>query len=198
MSHGIIMTVLWGLVIDISLMLVRYMKTTSSYTNIHAVLMVLINGGTITMALLMLFNRSTMVFYNFSAMSTAAKIHFLLGSSLLLSIIIQHIGGVIIKYLKESPRLEAQGFLKKVWIHRLGGYLVYGIGKVQLLLGWWVFKGGFSYILAILLSWYLLLILCRLLAEYSYRNGRWMFSRLMVKLGSITHLEQEKVSGNLS
>jgi len=188
MTHGIVMTVLWGLVIDLSLMVVRYLKTSSSYTKIHGAMMLVINAATLAMSVLMLLFRYTKVLYNFSEISTTAKIHLILGMMLMLSIVLQQIGGVILKYLKESPRLQAQRFLKKVWIHRFGGYFVYGVSKVQLLVGWWVYKGGFSYILAILLGWYLLLFVCMLLAEYSYRNGRWMFARLMVKIGSETSL----------
>lgn len=42
---------------------------------------------------------------------------------------------------------------------------------------------GFSTAMLIVLLWYIVLLVCRLLAEYSYRNGRWLFSKLMVKIG---------------
>lgn len=61
---------------------------------------------------------------------------------------------------------------------------MYGVSKLQLLLGWWVIEGGFSTIFAVLLAWYLFLLVCRIFAEYSYRRGKWLFSRLMTKLSA--------------
>jgi hypothetical protein len=94
------MTVLWGIVIDVSLMAVRYLKTTHNYTKIHGMMMLVINISTIVMALLMVFARSTIIFYNFDALSAATKLHFILGLTLLVSVVIQHIGGFIMKYLQ--------------------------------------------------------------------------------------------------
>ena len=67
---------------------------------------------------------------------------------------------------------------------------------MQLLLGWWVYKGGFSYILAILLGWYTVLLFYRLFAEYSYRNGRWLFAGLMMRVSSRTAFSEPIASND--
>ena len=105
--HGVILTVLWGILIDVSVMVVRYLKTSSSYIRIHWVIMFLINTTTLALALLMVLTRFTRVFYNFSTMSIASRMHFLMGMSLLFSIVLQHISGIIVKRLKENPKIEA-------------------------------------------------------------------------------------------
>lgn len=83
------MTVLWGFLIDAAMMSVRYLKTRAGYTKIHGLLMLLLGIGSLVMPLLMLLSRSTIVFYNFSTLKTSAKIHILMGLSLIVSLLIQ-------------------------------------------------------------------------------------------------------------
>lgn len=98
--HGVVMTVLWGVLIDVSLLIIRYLKTMSNTVRVHAAMMLVINTATLAMALMMIVTRSSIVFYNFSTLSIAAKIHFLMGLTLLTSLILQHVGGAIVKHLK--------------------------------------------------------------------------------------------------
>lgn len=152
---------MWGVFVDVALIAVRYFKTTKNYTNIHSSLLLLINCSVIAMALLMIITRSNQIFYNFDILPPGQRMHFIMGITFISCLLAQHIVGVVIKYLQENREIQAEHFLSKVKFHRLGGYFLYFFGKIQLILGWWIYKGYFSFLVLLLLCWYAILLAIR-------------------------------------
>ena len=105
--HGIVMSIGWGVLVDFALAAVRYFRVRKHYTTSHAIFFFVINLTTIPMAVLMVVRNNRSILYNFDILEWQVKTHFLLGSSLVLLIIAQHVLGIFTKLAQEDTFEES-------------------------------------------------------------------------------------------
>ena len=152
------MSICWGVLMDFGVSTARYFKVRGLYVISHAVFFVVVALATMPMAIIMIVRNKRSLVYNFETLDWSVQAHFILGVVLLAAVIVQHLSGLLVKVAQESTAGEKQ-FFKKRLIHRLIGYSVYGLTKLQLLLGWWFYQGSFGLLVGLLLGWYGLLVL---------------------------------------
>lgn len=172
--HGIVMSIGWGVLVDFGVAAVRYFRIRKHHTLSHALFFIVINLTTIPMAVLMVVRNRRSIFYNFDLLEWPVKTHFILGGLLVCTIISQHVLGLFTKLAQENPEEESISLYRKRRLaHRMLGYCVYLLTKLQLVLGWYIYgDGGFTLLMGLLLGWYVVLLFLHFIMDYLYRNSK--------------------------
>lgn len=159
--HGLTMTICWGLLVDVGVMVARYFRARRYYVISHAVIFFLVDITTIPMAILMVVLNRDSVFKGYKQMSLSVKLHLLLGVALVATIVFQHLLGGVAKHKQESSTTPARRFLRLKRLHKFLGYLLYFLTKAQLGIGWYVYGGHWTILVTLLIVWCGVLILTK-------------------------------------
>lgn len=169
--HGIVMSVCWGVLVDFGVSTARYFKLRGHYVVSHAVFFAVVALATIPMAVLMVVRNRRDLLYNFEVLDWTVQVHFILGVVLIAAVIAQYVVGLLTKSSQERHTSD-KGFIKRRLVHRIIGYSTYVLTKLQLVLGWWIYQGGFWLLVALLLGWYGILAVLHCLLEWLYRKNK--------------------------
>jgi hypothetical protein len=187
--HGLVMTVGWGLLVDVGIIVARYFRTRRYYIISHAVIFFLVDITTVPMAILMVVLNRDSVFNGYKQMPLSVKVHLLLGVGLVVVIVCHHLLGGLAKHQQESKIIPARRFLRLRKLHRLMGYLLYILTKAQLGVGWYVYGGSFTILVGLLIAWCSLLVIFKIWLEYAYRKHSSFFKRNFKRVSFSDHAQ---------
>lgn len=98
--HGVVLTVAWGLLIDVGIVMVRYLRTLKYYKLSHIVIFVVVNLSSIPMILIVLLQKEKSLFVTFPKMTLVKQIHVVLGFTTLILLVVEHVLGMIVQCLQ--------------------------------------------------------------------------------------------------
>jgi hypothetical protein len=85
---------------DISIMIVKLMRTLKYYKIAHAAFFFVINLASLPFIIIMLVKQNVNIFHNFDFMDPINKIHFILGFSILVLLVVEHGIGIATKFIQ--------------------------------------------------------------------------------------------------
>lgn len=178
LAHGIVLTVCWGFLMDVAIMIVRFLRTAKGYKLLHASFFFLINLASLPFIIIMIVKQKVNIFHNFEFMEPLTKVHLILGFSILVLIVTEHTIGIMTKSTQENAWTKPKKFEVIRLVHQLVGYTLFILTKTQILIGWWVYGTSVAIILSMLLLWFVALIAVRAFLEDRFLKG---------KLGKLVH-----------
>lgn len=129
------------------------------------------------MAIYMVVLNRRNIFYNFDVMPTTTVIHFLLGVGLVVTVLIVMVLGIVSKNIQEDPGRNVGKFFTIRRVHENMARCVYVMTKGQMVLGWWIYEGGFALLIGLLFGWYFVVGVLMLVLEVSYKKHILFFKR---------------------
>lgn len=105
-------------------------------------------------------------------METVNKVHLVFGLTILVLIVIEHSMGLATKFIQENRNLPPKRFEKTRLFHRLIGYTLFVLTKVQIILGWWVYGASPKLVTSLLVFWFVTLIVARAFLTDLYNKGK--------------------------
>lgn len=86
--HGVVLTIGWGLFIDLGILVVRYFRTLKYYKLAHVLIFISVNFSSIPFIVMLIVREQKPIFHFFSSMSLAKQIHTILGFATLILLIL--------------------------------------------------------------------------------------------------------------
>ncbi|CAD8152680.1 unnamed protein product [Paramecium octaurelia] len=162
----------WAILVDLGIIANRYGILLQYKIEVHAIIMTLVIVPSVLAELFMIFGDAEPELYGQEGLE---DIHGLVGFFFLGVLILQAIGGIVLKFCKQS--LQIQNYLKiQSLFHIYLGYAIYILGKIEL---------GFGYYLSytnapnegegsLISFWcvYSIMFFWRIIFEFFYQNGK--------------------------
>ena len=155
-SHQIYLFAIWGLFIDLPILIIRYGKLViPPYLNLHSIMGLANSAITAYYIVIMLI---ISLFYHYIDNASWTRIlnniylliHFICALTLLGVCTLMIITGIIIREFMFSDKYKA-GFLMIKLIHKILGYLVAIVGKVAVIMGLFQYNNQILYLYKIIL-----------------------------------------------
>ncbi|KAL4435821.1 hypothetical protein ABPG74_015789 [Tetrahymena malaccensis] len=187
--HKIWLFYAWGIGADIAIFVGRYLKAWKHHILVHSMLFFMINVSTITLEALVISGNNQML-QNVNNLDKNVKNHFIIGCVIMALIILQHIGGVLLKFGIEGTNKHVNTIKK---FHLVSGITIYLLAKTNLLIGTeidHITQVNYSYSQGVIIS--VISIVCLFLCE--------IFSRLynQKSLNQIHNLGYSYLAKNIS
>ncbi|CAD8078937.1 unnamed protein product [Paramecium sonneborni] len=156
--HAIVLFIAWGIVADFGIIIGRFFKSINSYLWIHAICFIFVDLSTLVLVILMLFVGGS---EGSTTEDGALEAHKIIAIVLGITVVIQHVLGVIVKHLLEATEKQNRQILFTIRIiHVILGTIMYLAAKVDIILGF--VKNEEKILLALGIIWTVLLILIRI------------------------------------
>ena len=172
LAHGIGLTICWALLVDCGIISIRYFRTHKYYKLAHMTFFLVITAASLPLIGLMVVRERVDIFHNFEFMDVGKKMHTVLGFSTVLLLMLEHSLGLVTKWFQEDSIRPAGLFGSVKKVHKLVGYSLSLITKVEVLNGWWIYHQSKSVVIAIVVVWFTFLFVFRMALEEVYRSGR--------------------------
>ncbi|CAD8128226.1 unnamed protein product [Paramecium sonneborni] len=164
--------VLWGILVDIGIIVNRYGILLKNKIEIHAIIMSIAVLPSIIVELFMIISGNTP---NLNGNQNLQGVHSIIGYIFLAFIILQTIGGIIIKFGIQSVKTQTHLKIKSL-LHIILGYTIYLLGKIQLGFGYYMTYADLKYYGKgdIISFWcvYAFIFLWRIIFEIFYQKGQ--------------------------
>ena len=161
--HGIILTTLWTLVADALLVIARYYKYWMRYLLLHSIFFI-VNIVTVAFVLLIVILKQSELFNldGFLALETSEQVHYVFGMTFIAVIVGIQILGLVVKNQIEGRKQPPEVILRTRMSHKVLGYFFYFLSRGQLVLGWYIYDGGWSIMTIVVLAYTGAFLLVRL------------------------------------
>ncbi|KAL4435822.1 hypothetical protein ABPG74_015790 [Tetrahymena malaccensis] len=121
----------WGIGADIAIFVGRYLKAWKHHILVHSILFFLINVSTIILEAIVI-NGNNYKLGDVSNLDTGVKNHFIIGCVIMALIILQHIGGILLKIGIEGTNKHVNTIKQ---FHLVSGIIIYALAKANILIG---------------------------------------------------------------
>ena len=166
------MTVIFLLVADFMLCVVRYWKSWSKYLMVHSLFGVFNLVSIFTIIMVIVVDGNYLFNDCFWGMKTSAQAHFIIGLFFVTTLVVVQIIGFVSKTSIESPLVDPVTALRRKSAHMYSGYFLYFLSKAQVLLGWWVYNYRWGPMMTFCIIYYVLFFSFKyLLLERWYRTS---------------------------
>ncbi|KAL4511865.1 hypothetical protein ABPG72_012710 [Tetrahymena utriculariae] len=132
-AHSLVLLVVWGFLVDISIICVRYFKAQKKYLRFHASIFAIGNISSLIVIFCQIGQRTSQI-NSINQQPQDEIAHFALGISMTVLIIIQHLIGLICKFNFENENGSQKIHYLKL-LHKISGYLIYLLGKANVIVG---------------------------------------------------------------
>ncbi|EAS06748.2 DOMON domain protein (macronuclear) [Tetrahymena thermophila SB210] len=170
--HKIWLFYAWGIGADIAIFFGRYLKAWKHHTLVHSILFFIINISTIILEALVI-NGNDYKLKNVDNLDKNVKNHFIIGCVIMALIILQHVGGILLKFGIEGTNKHVNTMKK---FHLVSGIIIYLLAKTNLLIGTDInniTQANYTYSQGVIIS--VISIVCLFLCElfsrlYNYKS----------------------------
>ncbi|KAL4484235.1 hypothetical protein ABPG72_003519 [Tetrahymena utriculariae] len=121
----------WGIGADIAIFVGRYLKAWKHHILVHSILFFIINVSTIVLEAIVI-NGNNYKLDDVSNLDTGVKNHFIIGCVIMALIILQHIGGILLKVGIEGTNKHVNTIKQ---FHLASGIIIYALAKANILIG---------------------------------------------------------------
>ncbi|EAR94463.2 cytochrome b5-like heme/steroid-binding domain protein (macronuclear) [Tetrahymena thermophila SB210] len=132
-AHSLVLLVIWGFLVDISIICVRYFKAQKKYLRFHASTFAVGNISSLIVIFCQIGQRTSYI-NNISQQPQDEVAHFAMGVCMTVLITFQHLIGLICKFNFENEDGSQNIHYLKL-LHKITGYLIYLLGKVNVMVG---------------------------------------------------------------
>lgn len=95
----------------------------------------------------------------------------------MVTVLIVMVLGIVSKNIQEDPGRNVGKFFTIRRVHENMARCVYVMTKGQMVLGWWIYEGGFALLIGLLFGWYFVVGVLMLVLEVSYKKHILFFKR---------------------
>ncbi|EAS06749.3 DOMON domain protein (macronuclear) [Tetrahymena thermophila SB210] len=121
----------WGIGADIGIFVGRYLKAWKHHILVHAMIFFIINVSTIVLEAIVI-NGNDYKLGDVSNLDSNVKNHFIIGCVIMALIILQHLGGILLKIGIEGTNKHVNTIKK---FHLVSGIIIYALAKANILIG---------------------------------------------------------------
>ncbi|KAL4471634.1 hypothetical protein ABPG74_008527 [Tetrahymena malaccensis] len=132
-AHSLVLLVVWGFLVDISIICVRYFKAQKKYLRFHASTFAIGNISSLIVIFCQISQRTSYI-NNINQQPQDEVAHFAMGISMTVLITFQHLIGLICKFNFENEDGSQKIHCLKL-LHKISGYLIYLLGKANVMIG---------------------------------------------------------------